>query len=271
MKLLTYYPADSLLHRINPVVKLVVIVALVILVTFAYDVATPLIFLGLLIALLRLAGNLPLRWIGGSLLPFVAIASGLFISSALFHRTLSSETELFRIGSLIVSREGIAVGLAIGLRIMFLAASSLLVIGTTEPTTLVVSLVLQGKVNYRLAYATLVGYRFVPLLLGEYRSIRAAARIRGQRGGVRGVLRDAIPLLAGAVRRAGRVALAMDSKAFAAYPTRTFRYPTTMRRADWLFLALMLGGGIALFLTLIATGVTHGLGGQFAGLSPSVL
>jgi energy-coupling factor transport system permease protein len=265
MKLISYYPADSFIHRLNPVVKLVVTVVLVILVTFAYDVATPLIFLALIIALMRLAGGLPLRWIGGSLLPFLAISLGLFLSSALFHRTLSSETELFRIGTLIVSKEGVSVGLAVGLRVLFLAATSLLIIGTTEPTKLVVSLVMQGRVNYRLAFATLVAYRFVPLLLGEYRSIRAAARIRGQGGGIRGVLRDAIPLLAGAVRRAGRVALAMDSKAFAAYPTRTFLHPTPMRRADWLFLAFSVGGGVALFVALVALGITKGLGGQFAG------
>lgn len=265
MKLISYYPTDSFLHRGNPVVKLVVTVALVILVTFAYDVATPLIFLALIIALMWRAGSLPLRWIGGSLLPFLAIALGLFLSSALFHRTLSHETEMFRIGTLIVSREGVSVGLAVGLRVLFLAATSLMVIGTTEPTKLVVSLVMQGRVNYRLAYATLVAYRFVPLLLGEYRSIRAAARIRGQRGGFRGLLRDALPLLAGAVRRAGRVALAMDSKAFAAYPTRTFLHPTTMRRADWLFLTVTIAGGVALFITLIALGITKGLGGQFAG------
>ncbi len=265
MKLISYYPADSFLHRLNPVVKLVVTVALVILVTFAYDVATPLIYLTLLIILMVAAGRLPLRWVAGSLLPFLAVAIGLLVSTGLFHRTLPTETVLFRLGSLNVSAEGLGLGLAIALRVLFLAASSLLVIGTTEPTKLVVSLVLQGKVSYRLAYATLVAYRFVPLLLGEYRSIRAAARIRGQHGGLGGLVRDALPLLAGAVRRAGRVALAMDSKAFAAYPTRTYLHPTTVRRADWLFLALGIGGGIALFVALVALGVTQGLGGQFNG------
>jgi energy-coupling factor transporter transmembrane protein EcfT len=55
--MLTYYPTDSFLHRCNPVIKLIMVIVLVVLVTFAYDVATPAIYLALVLLTLRFAGN----------------------------------------------------------------------------------------------------------------------------------------------------------------------------------------------------------------------
>jgi energy-coupling factor transport system permease protein len=50
------------------------------------------------------------------------------------------------------------------------------------------------------------------------------------------VRRYAIPLLAGGVRKAGRVAIAMDARAFGALPSRTYRRRMTVGRRDAIFL-----------------------------------
>jgi energy-coupling factor transport system permease protein len=57
-------------------------------------------------------------------------------------------------------------------------------------------------------------------------------------------------LLTGAVRRANRVALAMDARAFGGQSERTYRVRMTVDRADWLFVAasLTLIGGLVLGL-----------------------
>jgi len=88
-----------------------------------------------------------------------------------------------------------------------------------------------------------VGYRMLPLLQGEYEAIRAAHRVRGvqEREGKLAVFsrmkRYSIPLLAGAVRQASRVALAMDARGFGAFPERSYRRRMRVSGQDWLFLA----------------------------------
>jgi energy-coupling factor transport system permease protein len=113
---------------------------------------------------------------------------------------------------------------------------------TTEPQHLILSLVHQLHLNYRVAFGTLAGYRMLPAFQSDYQTIRAAHRVRGVRE-IKGwwhvwsrTRRYAIPLLAGAVRKAGRVAVAMDARAFGALPGRTYRERMVVRRADWVFL-----------------------------------
>jgi energy-coupling factor transport system permease protein len=109
----------------------------------------------------------------------------------------------------------------------------------------------------------MAGYRMLPLLSGEYALIRAAHRVRGVREGsgfagrMARFRRYAVPLLAGAVRRAGRVALAMDARAFGASGRRTYRRRMTVEARDWVFVAatVVLAGG--LILGLWAAGVTR--------------
>jgi energy-coupling factor transport system permease protein len=57
-----------------------------------------------------------------------------------------------------------------------------------------------------------------------------------------------VPLLAGAIRHAERVALAMDSRAFGAHPTRTERHLVPFRVRDTVFTVAMLLTSAAIFL-----------------------
>jgi energy-coupling factor transporter transmembrane protein EcfT len=56
--------------------------------------------------------------------------------------------------------------------------------------------------------------------------------------------------LAGSVRKAGRVALAMDARGFGAFPSKTYRVKITVNRSDWLFVA-----GVAVVLVALLTGL----------------
>jgi energy-coupling factor transport system permease protein len=101
-----------------------------------------------------------------------------------------------------------------------------------------------------------VGYRMLPLLQSDYRIVRAAQRVRGAKEG-RGPLcslgrfrRNVLPLLAGSVRRAGRVAIAMDARAFGAFSDRTYRETMSVNRGDWLFLA-----AVVLVLAVLLAGL----------------
>ena len=114
--------------------------------------------------------------------------------------------------------------------------------------------------------AVLAAFRFIPIFDEEYASKRAAAQERGGgtssgiTGAIRSLRRDAVPLLAGAIRRSERLALAMDSRAFGAYPTRTYHRTLRVTRADWAFLGAVIVGSAVLFGVLAATGLLKGVG-----------
>ena len=96
-------------------------------------------------------------------------------------------------------------------------------------------------------------FRFVPRFGHELDVIRQAHRVRGAHGG-RGPFAAVarwggyvVPLLAGAIRHAERVALAMDARAFGAYPDRTERHLVPFRARDIVFVALFLATTAAIF------------------------
>ena len=80
----------------------------------------------------------------------------------------------------------------------------------------------------------------MPLVQEELENIRAAHQVRGAPAAgpvarLRQTIGYAIPLLAISVRRAERVALAMDSRGFGARPDRTYYRSTTLTRSDLIF------------------------------------
>ena len=96
----------------------------------------------------------------------------------------------------------------------------------------------QLRVPYRIGYTALAAFRFVPRFGYELDVIRQAHRVRGAHGG-RGPFAAAarwwgyvVPLLAGGIRHAERVALAMDARAFGAHADRTERHLVPWRGAD---------------------------------------
>ena len=117
------------------------------------------------------------------------------------------------------------------------------------------SAVQQLRAPYRIGYTALAAYRFVPRFGYELGVIRAAHRVRGTHGGRGPFARLArgwgyiVPLLASAIRHAERVALAMDGRAFGAYPTRTERHEVPFRTRDIVFIALMLAASAAILLS----------------------
>jgi energy-coupling factor transport system permease protein len=268
MRPFRYVPGSSFLHRLNPSIKLLAVVVVTVAITFVFDIVTPLVFLAAAVLLLIIGGRISAGYVLVSLAPFVLVSVGFVFLYAIFGPNTGPNT-IVALGPFRVSREGIELGVSVGLRILFLVSTSLLFIATTEPGDLVLSLIQQARLNYKLAFAMLVAYRFIPIFAEEYANIRAAARVRGIGSGsgpidaIRALRRDAVPLLAGAIRRSERLALAMDSRAFGAYRTRTYRKRLTVKPSDWLFLIAVIVVSVAIFATLAATGLMNGLGRQF--------
>src|SRR5699024_12644379 len=99
-----------------------------------------------------------------------------------------------------------------------------------------------------IAYVVLAGYRFIPmikdelLIINSAHRVRAMNQVRGIKGRMNQFKRFSIPLLASAIRKAERTAMAMESKGFTGSKDRTFYRHFFITKKDWLFMSLMILG-----------------------------
>jgi energy-coupling factor transport system permease protein len=251
------------LQRRNPCIKLLVVIMSALSLTFIFDPLTPGVIFVITLLAGRFLGGLGLRAQLKPMWIFVIAGVAILLANVLFNKENSVSPALFSVGSVKVTGPALWAAGSLWLRLLAFALLSLVFIKTTEPQHLILSLVHQLHLNHRVAYGTLAGYRMLPLFQSDYQTIRAAQRVRGVRE-AKGFLqvwsrtrRYAVPLLADAVRKAGRVATAMDARAFGAMPTRTYRQRMIVRRSDWVFLAVAVAILAVVVVGLWLAGITR--------------
>lgn len=259
----SYYEVDSWLRRRNPTAKLAAHLVLSLVLTVVFDPITPLAFIAVALILGRALGRLPLAVLLKAMTPFWLIAGSLVVSNALFAARPEQASVVWRGGPFIATVEGATIGLALAERSVAIAAFTVLLIMSTDPTDLVRSLVQHARLPARFAYPALAAYRFLPLLQTEFETIRLAHRLRGvgRARGPSGWLREqsrlAIPLLANAIRRAERVALAMDARGFSSHRPRSHYRRVALEAVDgWLVVGTGLGS-IAILVASAWLGILH--------------
>jgi len=152
------------------------------------------------------------------------------------------------------------IGLALGLRVAAIALGGSLALATMDPADLAAGLIGHLHVPDRLAIGALASLRLIPILGAEWRTIGLARRARGVDAGrnpvaaLRLALGALVTLLVSAIRRATRLALAMDARGFDSRTTRTLARPPRMRPADWLLLAASGALGVAAVAVSMALG-----------------
>ena len=248
-------PTRAWLHRLNPLAKLGAVLPAMVLLSFVRDLATPIAFLALSYAIVLSGARLSARVWAVLLLAIPFGVLGLGVAMALWTdpAQVADTPAVLRVGDWTLHAGALTAGFATGLRLAALLALALISGLTTTGPDLVRSGVQQLRIPYRIGYAALAAYRFVPRFGYELSIIRAAHRVRDAHGGRGPFARIArgwgyiVPLLAGSIRHAERVALAMDSRAFGAHPTRTERHEVPFRIRDVVFLILMPAASAAIF------------------------
>ncbi len=244
------------LYALNPLAKVAGFAPAMLLLVFVRDLATPAAFLLLAYALILLGPRLTGRLLA---LLLLAVPAGMLLIGVSFSvwvdtSLVADSTPLVRIGDWTLYSGALLLGFATALRLGAIVSLALVGGLTTSGPDLVRAAVQQLRVPYRIGYTALAAFRFVPRFGHELAVIRAAHRVRGYHGGRGPFARIArgwgyiVPLLAGAIRHAERVALAMDSRAFGAHPTRTERHLVPFRTRDTVFTATMLLVSAALFV-----------------------
>lgn len=201
---------------------------------------------------LSLWSGLPLRRIPGRLAPLgLAILSLTFFSILLAGANADrSLAALVEFGPVRITAPAVSAGLAIGLRVVVIGLTTLLVFGPSDPTRMADSLVQQWRLPDRFAYGTLGALRVAPFMADDWTVIAAARRLRGIRaGGVAGRVRDAgdrlLVMLVAAIRRAERLALAMDARGFDSGIRRSHFRELRVTWRDWLTIAVALAVAVA--------------------------
>ncbi|MFC4353785.1 energy-coupling factor transporter transmembrane component T family protein [Chryseomicrobium palamuruense] len=223
------------LHRMNPSVKMLVTFVVIFALAFYFDPWTPLyVFIAVLILQLLFARISWKRWFL-LMLPFAIGAIGYFWTTYAFG----------------TSEDRLATAFSLSFRVLAFSSLSLLFVLTTSPMLFIMSLMQHLRLSPKLAYSLLVGYQFLPVLKEEFIQIRQVQRMR--QGGTHqsaisrllSLRTVAIPLLAGAVRKAERTAFAMEARGFTGTRERTYFHQVPFRRLDiylTLFLLVVFGG-----------------------------
>jgi energy-coupling factor transport system ATP-binding protein len=128
-------------------------------------------------------------------------------------------------------------------RVLAVALPGLVAAVALDPTRLADALVARLRVPARAAYAVLAGLRLLPLLADDWGTLERATRARGLGGrGLRARARQfgsiTFRLLVAALRRAGRLAVALDVRGLRSDVPRTIARPVRWRWPDVTALAL---------------------------------
>ena len=245
-----YFPGDSLLHRMDPRVKLIL--------TFVYIVAVfvPQNWIGLAIAVGFLlfsviVSRLPGKLVFKSVKPIIPL---IIFTSALNIFYVDKGVHLFDWGFIHITTQGLITAAFIAVRILCLIAGSSLLTYTTTPTALTDALERLMKplkalhLNvHELAMMMTIALRFIPTLVEETDKIMSAQKARGadmESGGLmqraKALIPILIPLFVSSFRRAYELATAMECRCYRGGEGRTRMKQLHMQARDGISLAVTL-------------------------------
>lgn len=255
-----YYPADSLLHKLDPRVKLVgTFVFLISLFAgkglVAYGIAT------VCLAIVIKMSKVPFKMIMKSLKAIIIILM-LTVSFNLF---LTSGEVIFRLGFLKITKEGVSVAFFMALRLIYLVVGASLMTLITTPNDLtdglesIMAPLRKIRVPvHEIAMMMSIALRFIPILMEETDRIMKAQTARGADFETGNLIRKAkamvpilVPLFISAFRRANDLAMAMEARCYRGGDGRTKMKPLHYERRDQaaymilaVYLVVMITAGI---------------------------
>lgn len=141
-------------------------------------------------------------------------------------------------GFSVVTDVGLNMGLAVMLRITIIVVSGMILLSSSERDFLLA--LVQWKIPYEIAFMVMLGLHFLPILREEALNVYYAVQMRGtelQKISTRQKLklytRIMLPILSGAIFRAEQMAIAMEARAFRAYPQRSYMRKLKLKKLDY--------------------------------------
>ena len=253
-----YYPVDSWVHRLDPRTKILLTVAMIVAVFVVKTMVGYGLILGFMYLVSKLS-NIPFKMLVKGIKPLKFILILTFILNLFFN---TGTTMLVEWGFIKISYEGLSTAVHYSLRLVFLVLGTSLTTLTTSPIALSdgIEMLLSPlkKIHFpahELAMMMSIALRFIPTLMEEADKIMKAQMARGadfESGNLLARAKAMVPLLVplfvSAFRRAGDLAMAMESRCYHGGENRTRLRVLKITKNDWLAAA----GVAALILLIIA-------------------
>ena len=259
-----FFPGDSVLHRMDPRMKVGLLFLLMVLI-FVCDMAVSYgVLVGLTLLLIGISG-IPFRTVLKSIRPLWWI----LIFTFLIHLVSHPGEEMGRVLGFSVTWEGFRQGVYISLRLILLIVLSSLLTFTTSPLKLTDAMerILSpgkrfGLPAHELAMMMTIALRFVPTLIEETDKIMKAQTARGSdftTGNLLARMRSLVPILVplflSAFRRADELAMAMEARCYRGGEGRT--HMKSLRFAGLDYIAF----GVSVCLAGVLMAVQFRMGG----------
>ena len=225
-----FIPGDSIIHKLDPRVK---IVAILIYMISVFLVTRFIVYLPIAIALLAviLVSGIELKFVLNGLKPLVFI---IFLT-LMINLLMTPGRVLYEIGFIRITEEGLHTGLFMATRLILLVIGTSLLTLTTSPIiltdgmeSLMKPLTKIGFPSHQLAMMMTIALRFIPTLFEETDKIMKAQMARGADFETGNLLKRAknlvpllVPLFINSFRRADELATAMESRCYRGGEGRT--------------------------------------------------
>lgn len=238
-----YYPAPSVIHRLDPRVKLVGTLVFIIMIFCINNLAGYLAATAALACLVKIS-KVPLKYILKGLKAIFFI----LIFTAVLNLFLTPGTPVFEWKFIHITREGILMALKMAVRLTYLIIGSSIMTLTTTPNHLTDGLE-KGlgplkKIHmpvHEIAMMMSIALRFIPILMEETDKIMKAQQARCadfESGNVfqraKSLVPVLVPLFISSFRRANDLAMAMEARCYNGGEGRTKMKPLKYYRRDYI-------------------------------------
>lgn len=260
-----YFPGNSVVHRLDPRTKLILVLVYIVALFLAKSFLTYGIMLVTLVLCVR-ASQVGAKALLRGMKPVLMI---LIFTGVLNLFYTQDGVELVHIGFLRITTGGVLTAFFMIMRIMMLISGTFLMTYTTSPILLTDAIEdLLGPLKrlrlpiHDLAMMMSIALRFIPTLIEETDKIMSAQKARGadfETGNLVAKAKAMIPLLVplfvSAFRRADELATAMECRCYHGGEGRTRLRQLRYQRNDY---AALIGGGVICLLVGVL-GVGFGL------------
>jgi len=244
-----YIPHDSPIHNMDPRVKILSCLIVIICLFFVNNFWGYLIF-GTLILMSIFISKVHPKFVFRGLQPILFI----ILFTLIIHLFMTEGRIIYRLGFLKITYEGLIRGLFISCRLFILILTTSLLTLTTSPISLtdgtekLLSVFRSiGIPAHEIAMMMTIALRFIPTLLEETEKIMKAQISRGadfESGNIlnrtKSLIPILIPLFVNAFRRADDLAIAMEAKCYRGGMGRTHYRKLQIKKSDFLALAFIL-------------------------------
>ena len=226
-----YFPGDSVIHRMDPRMKLILTIAYIVGVFMVGNLPGYALALAFLYLIVRVAG-ISFKYLVKGVRPLRFIILFTFVLNLFF---VQGETPIFTIGFFTLTREALHNAIFFALRLVFLVMGTSVLTLTTSPVQLTDGLerLLRPLQRFHfpaheLAMMMTIALRFIPTLLEETDKIQKAQMARGadfETGNLiaraKAMIPLLVPLFVSAFRRANDMAMALEARCYRGGDHRT--------------------------------------------------